>query len=570
MRVVQFTSEVQRVLALPRRAQGTSEDFARELSARLRRPGSKALLRPIQAFALYEIWRQRGLFGPIRVGAGKTLISLLAPYVLGLRRPVLLLPAKLIAKTEREMRLLANDWLIPNFIQIISYEWLGRSQAAQRLEHYRPDGIVADECHKLRNRNAAVTKRVRRHMAAHPETVFIGLSGTITKRSLKDYHALAGWALKPAGLPMPNGFGELEDWADALDEHTRERPNLGALAEIAKSYELADVREWYQKRLLSTPGVVATLDSRVSCSLSVTGHIVSHVRVDDHFTKLRKDWELPDEWTLNEAMAVWRHARELALGFYYRWDPRPPQEWLWRRKAWSRACRYILSNNARKLDSEKMVTKAVDEGLYPQIVFSDESKCNPRETLKAWHSIRDTFEPNTVPVWIDRTMLDWVQHWILKQDSESVVWVEHIAFAEELAKLTGLEYYGKNGQNRWGQPIERHGKGSLIASIASNAEGRNLQMWHSALVVSPPASGSTWEQMLGRLHRDGQTADEVSYDFVIACLEHISCMRNAFDSAKYVQQSTGQEQKLLYCDLTLPDTSMLLGPKWAITKGACE
>lgn len=560
-RVVQNTRELQRILTLPRRDPGVSESFARRLSEQLRRPGSKALLRTVQAWALYEIWQCRGLFGPIRVGAGKTLISLLAAFVLGARRPLLLLPAKLIEKTNREMRLLSNDWLIPNYIQIMSYEKLGRVDYAARLEHFRPDLVIADECHRIKNPRAAVSKRVRRHFAAHPETMLVALSGTVTKRSLRDYARIATWCLKPAGVPVPNGWGELEDWADTLDEHDRERPDVGALVELSGgSRSLKDLRRGFQDRLVSTPGVVTSQDSRVASSLSVTGTVVNTLAVDDAIAKLRRDWETPDGWTLNEGMAVWRHVRELALGFYYAWDPRPPNWWLQPRKLWSRVCRYILNNNARRLDSELQVTRAVDEGQYPRIIL--EEPVNPRDVLQAWRAVRDRFEPNTVPVWIDRGLLRWIEQWSIRQADPAIIWCEHAAFAEALAEATGLLYYGREGKNKYGAPIEAHDKGTVIASIASNAEGRNLQAWCNNLVVSPPPSGQTWEQMLGRTHRDGQTADEVTYEAILSCAEHVSAIHKARSDARYVLESTGQEQKLLYCDLVMPETSGLVGPKW--------
>lgn len=71
-----------------------------------------------------------GLFGPIPVGEGKTLISLLAPYLLQAQRPVLLLPAMLVEKTHRERAELSKHWHIPLNIRLISIESLGRVNSA--------------------------------------------------------------------------------------------------------------------------------------------------------------------------------------------------------------------------------------------------------------------------------------------------------------------------------------------------------------------------------------------------------------------------------------------------------
>ena len=114
----QDTGELRRILALPRR-QHTDADRARfveALSATLRKPGGTMTLWPVQATALFEIASCDGAYLPIRVSGGKTLISLLAPTVLGAARPLLIVPAKLVEKTRRDWRRLAAHWKIPEFL----------------------------------------------------------------------------------------------------------------------------------------------------------------------------------------------------------------------------------------------------------------------------------------------------------------------------------------------------------------------------------------------------------------------------------------------------------------------
>src|SRR5690606_28808723 len=108
-------------------------------------------------------------------GAGKTLISYLAPCILDAKRPLLILPAKLKEKTRREFRTLAYHWRgpHPDAFRIESYELLGRMNAGNKLddkgrvvrpgflERYNPDLIILDEFHKAKNiRGAAVAKRL--------------------------------------------------------------------------------------------------------------------------------------------------------------------------------------------------------------------------------------------------------------------------------------------------------------------------------------------------------------------------------------------------------------------------
>ncbi len=159
------TPEWHRIRALPRREWSDATAAVDYWTSRFALR-SDVRLRPIQAIALSEIHHCGGLLGPIKVGHGKTLISLLAPAVVGSVRPVLLLPAHLLQKTEIDMADLSKSWRIPTNLRPISYQALGRESMATWLMQWRPDGIFADEVHRLKNPDAAVTKRVTRFTLA--------------------------------------------------------------------------------------------------------------------------------------------------------------------------------------------------------------------------------------------------------------------------------------------------------------------------------------------------------------------------------------------------------------------
>src|SRR5690606_21047979 len=169
----------------------------------------------------------------------------------------------------------------------------------------------------------------------------------------------------------------------------------------------------------------------------------------------------------------------------------------------------------------------------------------------------DSFRPQTVAVWLDEGALEAAATWGSSSRHGSragIIWTEHTAFAEKLAQRTGWAYYGQQGLDARGRAIEADsGAEAIVASIASNAEGRNLQAWARNLVTSPPASGSTWEQLLGRTHRDGQEADEVTVDVFFTCREHVQAMHQARADARYIELSTGQAQKLSYADIDIPE-----------------
>ncbi len=501
-------------------------------------------LRPIQAQALHELQQVGGLFAPIRVGGGKTLLSLLAPKVVNAMRPLLLLPASLIEKTERERKELAKHWNLPANLRIYSYEMLGREQSATFLDFTRPDFLILDEGHRAKNKRAGVTRRLIRYLRANPETKVLVMSGTVLKRSVKDFAHLLEWT-HGKGAPIPLVDSELEEWSLCLDEKINplQRVHPGALLTLAGPGDqgtsaLQTARKAFHRRLVETPGIVSSAGDQVACSLYIRGHVVpGNAETDQHFATLRNLWETPDGWALTQAVDVWRHARELALGFHYVWDPRPPQPWLNARRAWAKFVRDTLSHS-RSLDTELQVANACRAGKLR------------RDEWDWWDGIRATFQINPKAIWHDRAALEFCAAWLERE--KGIAWCDHTFFARELSKLTGIPYYGPQGQNAEGEPIEKAAGRPVIASVAANATGRNLQAWSKNLVTSCSPSADTWEQMLGRTHRDGQEEDQVEVDIIFSCLEHEESWDRANADARMAQDMLGQPQKLLLADRIIP------------------
>jgi hypothetical protein len=311
--------------------------------------------------------------------------------------------------------------------------------------------------------------------------------------------------------------------------------------------DLTLARQAFQRRLLQTPGVVATPGDQVACSLYISAiPLACNDATEANFKTLRTLWETPTGLALTEAVDVWRHARELSLGLHYEWDPPAPSEWLNARRTWAAFVRETL-RYSRTLDTELQVANAVRSGE----IQSDE--------LNEWALIRPSFTPNPVPRWHDESALAACQAWL---KHPGIVWCEHTFFAEELAKRSGCPYYGARGETSDGATIE-DAHGPIIASVAANSTGRNLQRWHRNLVTSCPSTATTWEQLIGRTHRDGQAADEVTVDVLVGCFEHLNGMAQARESAQMALDMMGQPQKLLLADMDWPDVSPGMGYRWA-------
>lgn len=538
-KAVQATPELARVIGLPRK--GAVPNLSAVTDWAKARPGNHALMQ-VQAEALKELAEQRGLFGPIAVGRGKTLITALAPTVLQSRRPLLVTRASLVDKTRREFAEYAKLWKVHPGIQIRSYEMLGRTNGANTLDLLAPDCLMFDECHRLKNGDAAVTRRVSRYMRAHPETVVVALSGTIAKTGIRDFAHILVWCLD-SRAPVPIPRGEVEEWADALDDYVTPgaRRDVGALRLLSSppATDLPSTRRAFFDRLASSPGVVASQPDELGCSLSVTEHVLHHgPTVQAAFNELRTVGKALDGWAFSEAVEIWAHARQLAMGFGYYADPRPAEPWLETRGAWAKYVRTVLSHS-RTLDSERQVRDAVIRGALGTTA--------ELAMWQAWDKASREFQLKQRVKWLDDATLQFCGKWAHKH--KGIVWTEHTAFAEALSAGAGIPYYGQQGLDRHGNSIEVAKGGACVASISANSTGRNLQdRWHQCLVASPPTNGLAWQQMLARVHRIGQPKDEVSFEVVIACAEHVHAMSRAFEGARMQRDLIGDPHKLLLAD----------------------
>ena len=547
MRTVLRSKDFRRIESLPRRdwSEG-AESYIETLTEALKTPEGSMRLRMIQAVALTEMGLQRGLFAPIGVGHGKTLISLLAPLMIPCERPLLLVPAQLRASTvSKYCRELSKDWQIPipfcDGSRVVSYSALSTKRGKTLLDELNPDLIVCDEVHYLKHARAARTKRFLRYMRANPETRFVAMSGTVTKKSIREYWHLIKLAL-PDGCPLPLRWPEMSDWANALDEGVRPemRTAPGALRFLCSENETP--REGYRRRLVDTPGVVCTRESELGTSLVIIKQKLqppSQIKTALH--ELESEWVTPAGEDVSDSLDYYRKARELSLGFYYRWvwdrsvSPSQKETWLRSRSEW----RQLVRRQSRKpaTDTELLVWNAYASGNLTEdsILFWE------------WKEAKQTTPPPTTEaVWF----CDKILHRVALPKDPCLVWVDNKALGFKLAAMTGLPYYGAGQRDTAAllSHIENE-QAHAILSIQAHSTGKNLQAYAQSLVLTCPSSGATWEQLLGRQHRPGQQADEVVY----RVWTHTKPLQNAFkqalDDASYIETTLGSKQKLSYASV---------------------
>jgi hypothetical protein len=551
-----------RISELPRRDWETSAtpELVEDLSCYFKTDHGTMRLREVQAVSLAEIHELGGAFLAIYVGGGKTLISGLAPVALDAKRPLVVVPAKLVAKTKHEFEELRLHWKIP-VIPVISYQFLSQEKNSNWLFQYQPDCIILDEAHALKTASkkggAAVAKRFRRYQQHAPSTKFVAMTGTIAKDSITDYAHLIVWCLGK-GAPVPDSQEFQELWGSCIDVRKPGqegfRPSFKVLEKDLGGpiVDLDDARERYAQRLRQTPGVIISTEGYNEVPLFIQPTYAPDIEMDHHWDKLRGGWIAPDDWPLGDAKAqVWAMSRDLSRGFYKYHTPWPPDEWMSARKAWAGFVRGVVEEECTLWDTERQVRTACEEGLIFSEAYLDWMRTQSQHKVD---------EKTRKAQWLSYDVIEFVHQDVLKKfgNSGGVVWTCQTQFAKTLAKRTGWRYFGEMGLDAQGSPIESAKSNEIvIASIAANGTGRNLQkLWNLNYVTCPPPTNMVWEQLMGRTHRPGQLKDEVRFWVMFACREDIDTFRMAIAEAEFSYRTTKQRFKLLDSDIEMPE----LGP----------
>ncbi len=547
-----------RIIDLPRRNWRDRVPEAEAITECLRAPGSSAQLRPIQGVSLLEISELGGAFVSARVGAGKTLIDLLAGELLLEERILICTPGGLKRECEKLFEEYRIDW--PADWQGTHYKLLGYSDVSRfpslgmsidkLFGGLGPTLIICDEVDKLRrvgDNGAGVANQFAVFMAEHPDVRMVALTGTPRKGSLLDYAHILAWTLKERS-PLPLDRDEQQDWADVIDRGDMLRSaRVCAALGIDEDSPLDVIRAAFHDRLRQTPGVIVS-DDQFTGPLSIRMVLVEPVGMEQHFHKLRREYQRPDGWELSPegppteeggeerrpdmvtGGTIWACARQMALGFCYVADPVPPLEWREARRAYFRLVR-------RKINSGEYFT----EFQVRQACISGHIRS---EAWAEWVKIEPSFTPAFKPLWFSDHAIEFCQDW--GATAPGVIWTDHRAFALRLAKETGWTYYGAQGlDSRKHYISDDNGRAPIIASRAANGTGRNLQRaFHRMLFTAAPSCNRDFEQNVGRMHRDEQERP-VEVDILLGCMEHVGSCANVLDDAAVCDQTLMQQKATL-------------------------
>lgn len=570
------TPEFNRILALPRREPPSGAADRNGVVARMkghpteweeatehfRTPGGTMVLRPLQAAALIEASQCQGCFAPLGVGEGKTLVSLLLPEALGSTVAVLLLPPTMKAQLFKELSYYGGHFRLPKIydadgtaqfpgdysgtLVVVAYSELSGQKKAEILEALRPDLVIADEAHNLRRADAARTRRFLRYMRAN-SVRFVAMSGTMTSKSILDYAHLADLCLG-AGSPVPRTafYRDSQAWAAALDPGGQGAPGALELLHTAPHNPVfaEDIRHAFYRRLVETPGVIASQYSTVGASLIIRLRRPTVPKVvQDALATLATTWAWDGD-ELTDAMTVARIARQLSAGYFLRWkwhtpDGKPDpagRAWLEARNGLSRAIRYLLQRHSRPgFDSPGLVIAALQSGGagLPE--------------WEAWRPHMDLPVPPTEVVWLDDFLVKDAAAWagVYK---EGIIWAHDPWLGKAIATAAGLPWFGA-GTDRALTQVTPERFPILVASARAHGTGKNLQGWSRNYVATPMSGADAWQQLIGRTHRPGQLADEVEVFVNVHTPALAQAWEQAREKAAYIQATMGDRQRILYASV---------------------
>jgi hypothetical protein len=534
-------------------------------------------LNAVQAWTLYEIGMVGGLIGSIPVGSGKTCLDLLAPMALealGVRLSLLLVPPSLLDQLVLDYRLLAEHFRVPTIrVHGVNYKWdvdgapilhvlpysrLSLPTSSDWIRGLAPEAIIADECDRLKDVNGAGASRVMRYFLEKGEDVrFLGWTGSLTDKSLTEYGHLCALALKMCS-PLPLDRSVLEEWARALDAVDNPSPP-GELVRLCTLGERP--RDGYRRRFRETMGVIVSNASSVSAGMTIQEKSAPSLPpiVTEALWKLRHEWVRPDtlagsdyDEELIDAIAVHRCAIELASGIFYRWKFPPingvPQrtadvkEWYEARKQWNQELRHRLRSREEWLDSPLLCEHAAQRYHGDMERRSDRPEwCS--DAWPRWRAIKDKIVYETEAIRISDYLVNDAAHWA--RNNLGVVWYGMAEFGAWVAEVSGLPLHG-GGPNAGKRIRAERGDRSIIASIKSHGRGRDglQRLYNNQLIAQPPSSATMWEQLLGRLHRQGQGAEAVHAWYYAHTPELQEAIDQALRRAEYVKGTLGTEQKI--------------------------
>lgn len=612
-------NDLERILALPIVPDHDGrqvEDFSRgHLLATAFERGARFL--PTQSSAIASFLDTGGGFFPIGVGWGKTGISLYIAelaYRDGMKKQMLLVPPQVYAQlTKKDIpfwrRMVSLS--VPfhylggqpanlrrriytsgrRGLYIVPYSLLSVKDTLEMLDGIDADLVIADEVHNLKNKRAARTKRLMgwRNIREQEgrEVALVAMSGTITSKSIDDYHHLITWALGDSS-PLPKTASLAHAWSQVIDSGSSvvgefQTGPLRPLVRWASTNfsgetfrdTISDFRRAFKLRLTTAPGVVSTGDAEIGTSLVVEtlDCPAAGSELLGLMQRVKDDFQTPNGDEIDHAIHTYKWLNELSAGFY-------------NELVWPEIERIVTRHRLTKEDAAEALSEAKEHHALQQLYHKElrsflqnaplgmdtpmevarqinqHPKNLPHNLVVSYASMKaqeqhclDTFgvliEREGHVHCVDSYKIDRAIRWASAVGGGCILWFWHNAIGKWLAEAADeaeLDYlYAPAGDAGNEAIIDAANAGKVvIASMGAHGTGKNLQHFQSQLFVQWPRDAKLAEQVLGRIHRNGQEADEiVAHRYDANGFDTVNFAATLNDAC-YIHQSTGQRQKLIY------------------------
>lgn len=363
--------------------------------------------------------------------------------------------------------------------------------------------------------------------------------------------------------------------------------------------DVAAFREAYRLRISTAPGMATSDKSSLGTSLVYRNRPVPGFEdtadteidypgwrklcalIDQLDPKVRgaegpRPWLTPDGEQVDHAIHAVKWARELASGFYYSLVWPEPAVLARRRKVTVEEAEGLLDLGKAHQEKQAVYHRLLRVWLEnhpdatgtnghpidtPLLVGAEMKRTGARyvnqRVYTAWRDMKDAECPGMPPRdkkpvrvcdFKVRAAVEWAK--ALPPGEGALLWYFHNEVGQwlyEELQREGLPCLLANAG--MGPALRDPSSGSklCVASIKAHHKGLNLQGHHwNVYVVQSPRSSIFWEQLVGRVHRQGQKKDEIS---VVTChtlpFDHASFAASMID-ALYQHETGAGRQKLIY------------------------
>lgn len=568
--------------------------------------GFRFLEPQMEAIAQYNKYK-KGFF-PIGVGWGKTLIcEIIASlaYEDGIDKIMLLIPPNVYtqfmrrdipwarnkvpitvpfhglgAKSKRQRYAIANSGRRGCYV--VPYSVLSREDARSIVEAIEPKLVICDEAHYLKNPKAARTKRLLAFIKDR-SVAGVCLSGTITDKSIRNYHHLIRWCLGEH-CPLPHSPITAGEWsliidADAAPSASQTGPIMPLVHWARANFPNEEIplgisgfRHAYRLRLTNCPGVTVTGDQEIGTSLTFH-NIPSPYEMGQECKELIRqvedDYITPNGDPIDHAIHTWRHLYALNHGFWHKLYWPAPEVFARNHKCaiveaerriqegkdhheahneYTKALRSWLSNTNRAgLDTPMLVGQYMEQ---------HKGKGLPYELYHLWKTAKELEIDGMAvrykePIYVDDFKVKAAVDWAKDHPRKAIIWYYYDGLGRwlisELQKAGIDAHWCPAGREHNDYIMNPAAAGRVVvASMSAHGTGKNLQHFQHVYYAQWPRSAIMAEQSIGRVHRKGQEADEILADQCLTTQWDRLNLAACLNDALYISQSTGQRQKVIY------------------------